>query len=496
MTRFLIGLFLSLIVSACANAQSSQTQCNSPSGFLKAVGPFSFGDPAIFGPDCQSLQSGVGVSNSKIYLLSPTGNDTNDCISNPCRSLPHIASLINNAGALTPVTIMLAAGSYTPGAIFKSGNISIIGAGSGVTTISDNTSNGAAIMSEFPAQVGISGVYITTVVGSDVWALYGGIIYINSDVIFGPAPTARLYCQDNGAVYGNANFTIDGGAGSLAVFLLSHCGMRFFGGPPVLTFTNSPIFNTILDGINGCTFKSGAMQFNGGASVTSSYTIDLNCIVDQEQNATQWPGSQGTVSGGAVFYNSGAAFTGAISGTVLTVTGLPAGNGALGIGNEINGAGITPHTLKIASFGTGTGLNGTYNLNVSGGTITAEPMSSSSIFPCIDSVSLCPVVLLAPTGLGVGGTATVSNDGFGGDYGGIVSLKTGSSGTASSGAVSVILHSSMQNCSVSASTIGSALTFLEDGLGTTAGFRWLQIVWSNSAALAINTTYAINYICR
>lgn len=58
----------------------------------------------------------------------------------------------------------------------------------------------------------------------------------------------------------------------------------------------------------------------------------------------------------------GAAFTGSISGTVLTVTAVSAGT--IAVGELIAGTGVTANT-KITSFGTGSGGVGTYNLDTS-----------------------------------------------------------------------------------------------------------------------------------
>jgi hypothetical protein len=453
---------------------------------------------AISGSNPQTISA---VPIAPAYFVATTGNDSNNCltIGTQCLTLPHVAGLINATGSVAPTTINIGAGSFA-GATFTYGNITLVGAGSGSTTITDSSNPGASLLVESPAKLGVSGIRVQNSTGSDIWALYGGVANINSDVVLGPAPTARLACQDNGAtIYGNANFTVDGGAGSTTVFLLANCAMRFFGGPPVLTFTNSPVFSEIVDAINNSVFKSGAMQFVGGASVTNRYALSQNSTVDQEQNATEWPGGlQGAVSGGAVFYDAGPTFTGVIGpGTnQLTVSGMAAGLGALGIGNEINGAGITPHFYKITAFGTGTGLNGTYTLNNTG-SVSSEQMTASSIYPCIDSVALCPVVQSAPTGLGVGGTASVSNDAFGGDYAGRVTLTAGSSGTAASGVVFVILHSIMQNCSASLSATGTGiLASVAPALGNNGAFRWLEIAWTNAAALTASGTYNINYSCR
>ena len=67
-----------------------------------------------------------------------------------------------------------------------------------------------------------------------------------------------------------------------------------------------------------------------------------------------------------------ASFTGSISGTTLTVTAVS--SGGLGVGQLINGAGVTSGTV-ITALGTGTGGTGTYTVNnsqtISSGSITA-----------------------------------------------------------------------------------------------------------------------------
>jgi microcystin-dependent protein len=72
-----------------------------------------------------------------------------------------------------------------------------------------------------------------------------------------------------------------------------------------------------------------------------------------------------------------ASVTGSIATTVLTVTAV--GSGTLAVGQELTGTGITSGT-RIIAFGTGSGGNGTYTLNisqtVSSTTITANPAVS------------------------------------------------------------------------------------------------------------------------
>lgn len=70
-----------------------------------------------------------------------------------------------------------------------------------------------------------------------------------------------------------------------------------------------------------------------------------------------------------------AAFTGAISGTVLTVSAIA--SGAINVGDILSGLGI-PSGVAIASLGTGTGGVGTYNLSQSV-TASSESMTTATM---------------------------------------------------------------------------------------------------------------------
>ena len=65
-------------------------------------------------------------------------------------------------------------------------------------------------------------------------------------------------------------------------------------------------------------------------------------------------------------------FTGTISGTTLTVSGVS--NGGIAIGDAVTGVGVAPGTT-IAAFGNGSGGNGTYTLSGSLQTVASEAMN-------------------------------------------------------------------------------------------------------------------------
>ncbi len=72
-------------------------------------------------------------------------------------------------------------------------------------------------------------------------------------------------------------------------------------------------------------------------------------------------------------------FTGSITGTELTVTAVA--SGALAIGQEVTGVGVTAGTV-ITGFGTGTGADGTYTVNTSQ-TVASEALTAQYVAPSV-----------------------------------------------------------------------------------------------------------------
>ena len=71
---------------------------------------------------------------------------------------------------------------------------------------------------------------------------------------------------------------------------------------------------------------------------------------------------------------AGAAVTGSIAGTVLTVTAVT--SGTLAVGQPVSGAGVTAGTY-ISALGTGTGGVGTYTVSVSQ-TVASTALTTTS----------------------------------------------------------------------------------------------------------------------
>ena len=93
---------------------------------------------------------------------------------------------------------------------------------------------------------------------------------------------------------------------------------------------------------------------------------------------------------------AGASFTGAISGTTLTISAVS--SGTVAVGQEVRGPGISPGTV-IAAFLTGAGTTGTYSLSLSQ-TVTSEAMTSNTPTVTYDSVTGAFYVVSPSTGTG------------------------------------------------------------------------------------------------
>ncbi len=103
---------------------------------------------------------------------------------------------------------------------------------------------------------------------------------------------------------------------------------------------------------------------NNGGSLGNAFT----------KNATTGVGTQGGVVG-----QGASSFTGAISGTTLTVSAVA--SGAIQLGQTISGSGVTAGTT-ITGFGTGVGGVGTYTVSASQ-TVTSETLTGTGPNPAV-----------------------------------------------------------------------------------------------------------------
>lgn len=113
---------------------------------------------------------------------------------------------------------------------------------------------------------------------------------------------------------------------------------------------------------------SNLILFENDQVITTSYTITTG------KNAM----SAGTLTTGPIFEG-----VGSISGTTLSVSSVTSVGVSLSVGKSISGSGITAGTV-ITEFGTGTGGEGTYTVNIS-------QDASSTTFTS-------PIIVTVPTG--------------------------------------------------------------------------------------------------
>lgn len=137
-------------------------------------------------------------------------------------------------------------------------------------------------------------------------------------------------------------------------------------GGPVSTLTLSQLqalTGTLIISIDGTPRTSGTINLSASTSFSNAAELITTAL---------------GVTGPA-----GASITGSITGTVLTVTNTS--SGTIVLGQEVRGAGISANT-QVASFGTGTGGNGTYNVTVSQ-TVSSQAMTTNTPTVTYDAVS-------------------------------------------------------------------------------------------------------------
>jgi microcystin-dependent protein len=144
----------------------------------------------------------------------------------------------------------------------------------------------------------------------------------------------------------------------------------------VITVPNGVTAQVYCDGTNfysSQTGSAGNFTVNGNLTALGNETLTGNMSVGGSLQTTAGLGS----------YIAGS-FTGAISGTTLTVSAVASGQ--LFVGQTISGTGITSGTT-ITAFGTGTGGIGTYTVSVAP---TVNPTGSITITGAAGTTALTP----------------------------------------------------------------------------------------------------------
>lgn len=140
---------------------------------------------------------------------------------------------------------------------------------------------------------------------------------------------------------------------------------------------------TVLGGPTNAVFPPGPVSITGNSGNGSDQISNVN--INNVLNADTFGGVDiGDKVNHAVaalpkMVLGSTQFTGSISGTVLTVTSIGAGNGGVDIGLVL-ASGAAPGTT-IVSRGTGTGGTGTYNVNISQTVPASTPFTTQYSYP-------------------------------------------------------------------------------------------------------------------
>jgi len=137
--------------------------------------------------------------------------------------------------------------------------------------------------------------------------------------------------------------------------------------------------NTIITAFGTGTGGIGTYSVSGPAQTVSSTTMQgVSSVRVEEGDILQIGSPDGAAE--QVLVGAAARFTGSISGTTLTVSGVT--SGTLALNQTLTGTGVTPGTAIVA-FGSGSGGAGTYTVNISqtvtAGTVMAASSGSNSI---------------------------------------------------------------------------------------------------------------------
>ena len=142
-------------------------------------------------------------------------------------------------------------------------------------------------------------------------------------------------------------------------------------------FEGYDINNTVWSTIGGGATGGGANQvfYENGQQITANYTVPTG-----KNSMTTGPVTIISFSG-----------TGSISGTTLTITGLP--TGSLYIGAPIAGTNVNiTNSPAITAFGTGTGGAGTYTINSAASQTAASGSITSDVVVTVSNGSYLVVI--------------------------------------------------------------------------------------------------------
>jgi hypothetical protein len=175
--------------------------------------------------------------------------------------------------------------------------------------------------------------------------------------------------------------------------------------------------------------SAGYVSLTSGATVTPdfslgyNFSLTLNSVSTLANPTNVKIGQTGiiAVTEGAFSTSAtitgyiGASFNGTISGTTLTATGT---TGEIILGAEVSGSGVTASTTIVA-YGSGTGGDGTYAINVSQTVSSSTAMTTPSTALVVTAVTgtIYPGMTLTGTGVTAGTTILSQSSGTAGGVG-------------------------------------------------------------------------------
>lgn len=147
---------------------------------------------------------------------------------------------------------------------------------------------------------------------------------------------------------------------------LSHAGSFILAASVVANTFRAGLVNRMMG--TGSEFK----QVGWGTGAGTSLLNDTTLFSEKALDLVTTTGTRTTGTSSA--QNSAASFTASFATNVMTVSAVA--SGTLGIGQLVTGAGVPANTY-IASFGSGVGGTGTYNLTTTPGTIASQSNTSA-----------------------------------------------------------------------------------------------------------------------
>jgi hypothetical protein len=289
-------------------APSSGTRSGNTTVFGTTSGTLTSQNCVKFDASGNLVAQGTACVNGAVasFFADPsTGNDSNDCLAasaggghGPCLTLQRVVSvaITYDAGNVRPI-INLAAGTFTSGATVAGAlrgeatptanppGLSIVGAGSGSTTIDDTPLCGTLIASNH-ANVILSNLTIQHSgaggcggQGSAIFAEGLAFVALGADVKFGPTQGQHMHAEGGALIEITANYSI---GGSAANHMAASTSGKIFNDGHVVTCTGAFAYTTFILAQSNSTilFLPGATFSGCGGTTGVKFQLVGGAILD------------------------------------------------------------------------------------------------------------------------------------------------------------------------------------------------------------------------